>query len=107
MSTFRIGIDLGGSKIELAALDASGAFAMRRRIATPAGDYDATVAAVGALVDAADAQLGERASIGVATPGALSRVNGRIKNANSTCLNGRALREDLERRLARPVRLGN
>ena len=107
MSTIRIGIDLGGTKIELAALDASGAMRLRRRVATPTGDYEGTVAAVGELVDAADAELGERASVGVATPGALSRVTGRIKNANSTVLNGRALKEDLERRLSRPVRLAN
>ena len=107
MSTFRIGIDLGGTKIELAALDASGAIRLRRRVSTPAGDYDKTIAAVGDLVDVAEAELGERASVGVATPGALSRVTGRIKNANSTVLNGRALKEDLERRLSRPVRLAN
>ena len=107
MSTFRIGIDLGGTKIELAALDASGEVRLRRRVGTPAGDYEGTVAAVGELVEAADAELGGRASVGVATPGALSRVTGRIKNANSTWLNGRALKQDLERRLARPVRLAN
>lgn len=107
MSTFRIGIDLGGTKIELAALDASGELRLRRRVGTPAGDYEATVTAVGGLVDAAEGELGERASVGVATPGALSRVTGRIKNANSTWLNGRALKEDLERRLSRPVRLAN
>ena len=107
MTPFRIGIDLGGTKIELAALDASGAVRLRRRVPTPAGDYDATVATVGELVDAAEKELGGRASVGVATPGALSRVNGRVKNANSTCLNGRALKEDLERRLGRAVRLAN
>ena len=103
----RIGIDLGGTKIELAALDDGGKVVLRRRIATPAGDYGATVEAVGALVEAADKELGARSSVGVATPGALSLVDGRIKNANSTCLNGHPLREDLERRLARPVRLAN
>jgi len=107
MTPFRIGIDLGGTKIELAALDASGAVRLRRRVPTPAGEYDATVATVGELVDAAEKELGGRASVGIATPGALSRVNGRVKNANSTCLNGRALKEDLERRLGRAVRLAN
>jgi len=107
MTPFRIGIDLGGTKIELAALDASGAVRLRRRLPTPAGEYDATVATVGELVDAAEKELGGRASVGIATPGALSRVNGRVKNANSTCLNGRALKEDLERRLGRAVRLAN
>ena len=107
MTSLRIGIDLGGTKIELAALDASGAVRLRRRVATPAGDYDATVAAVGELVEAAESELGGRTSVGIASPGALSRVDGRIKNANSTCLNGRALKQDLERRLGREVRLAN
>ena len=103
----RIGIDLGGTKIECAALDPMGSVLMRRRVATPIGDYEATLGAVGELVDAAERELGVRASVGVATPGAISPATGRVKNANSTCLNGRALREDLERRLARPVRVAN
>ena len=107
MQPFRIGIDLGGTKIELAALDATGEARLRRRVATPVGDYAATLAAVGSLVAEAERELGARATVGVATPGALSLVSDRIKNANSTCLNGQPLREDLERRLARPVRLAN
>jgi predicted NBD/HSP70 family sugar kinase/RimJ/RimL family protein N-acetyltransferase len=98
---------LGGTKIELAAIDGGGAIELRRREPTPAGDYAATVEAIARLVESAEAELGERASVGVATPGALSLVDGRIKNANSTCLNGRPLREDLEKRLGRPVRLAN
>lgn len=97
----------GGTKIELAALAASGEVRWRKRVPTPAGDYEATVEAVARLVESAEEELGERCSVGVATPGALSLVDGRVKNANSTCLNGRALREDLESRLARPVRLAN
>jgi fructokinase len=103
----RIGVDLGGTKIELAALDGGGAIELRRREPTPAGDYAATVEAIARLVESAEAELGERASVGVAMPGALSLADGRIKNANSTCLNGRPLREDLEERLDRPVRLAN
>ena len=103
----RIGVDLGGTKIELAALDDRGELVLRRRVATPAGDYAATVEAVGALVDAGERELGEGSTVGIATPGAVSLANGRIKNANSTCLNGQPLREDLERRLRRPVRLAN
>jgi fructokinase len=103
----RIGVDLGGTKIELAAVDERGEVVLRRRVATPAGDYAATVEAVGALVESAEAELRLQAPVGVATPGALSLVDGRIKNANSTCLNGQPLREDLERRLQRPVRLAN
>jgi predicted NBD/HSP70 family sugar kinase len=102
----KIGIDMGGTKIELAALDEAGAIRLRRRIATPAGDYGATVEAVGALVDAAEAELG-KCTVGVATPGALSLATGRIKNANSTCLNGRPLKQDLEARLGREVRMAN
>jgi len=103
----RLGIDLGGTKIELAAIDEAGQIRLRQRVATPAGDYRGTVEAVGALVQEAEKTLGRRCSVGVATPGALSHVDGRIKNANSTCLNGQPLREDLERRLQRPVRLAN
>src|SRR6185312_8902210 len=104
---FRIGVDLGGTKIEAAALDRSGAIAVRRRIATPAGDYEGTVEAVGALVAAMEAELGGGARVGVATPGARSLATGLMKNCNSTCLNGRPLKEDLERRLAREVRIAN
>ena len=103
----RIGIDLGGTKIELVALDARGEERVRRRVATPRGDYAATVAAVAALVQGAETELGARGSVGVGIPGALSRVTGRVKNANSTCLIGHALREDLETALGREVRLAN
>jgi fructokinase len=104
---FRLGIDLGGTKIELAALDAAGAVRLRRRCATPAGDYDATLDALAGLVDAAERELGTQATVGIATPGAPSLVDARIRNANSACLNGRALQADLERRLARTVRIAN
>ena len=103
----RIGVDLGGTKIEAAALDATGRIVARRRVATPAGNYEATVDAVGALVDAMEAELGRGARIGIATPGARSRATGLMKNCNSTCLNGRPLKEDLEKRLAREVRMAN
>ena len=106
-ATYRIGVDLGGTKIELAALDAAGEVRLRRRVATPARDYGATVRAIGDLVEGAERELGARCTVGVGTPGATSLATGRIKNANSTALNGRALREDLEQRLARPVRLAN
>lgn len=104
---FRFGIDLGGTKIELLALDAAGAARWRRRVATPAGDYVATLEAITGLVAAAEQELGGTGSVGIATPGALSRVSGRIKNANSTCLNGQPLVQDLERLLARPIRIAN
>jgi predicted NBD/HSP70 family sugar kinase len=103
----RIGIDLGGTKVEAAALDAAGAITLRRRVATPTAGYEATVETIADLVESLEAQLGARASVGIATPGAQSLVDRRIKNANSTCLNGRPLKEDLERRLDREVRMAN
>jgi len=103
----RIGIDLGGTKIELAALDASGAIVLRRRVRSPSHDYARVVEAIADLVHEAERDLAAKASVGVATPGAVSPATGRMKNANSTVLNGQRLREDLERRLARPVRIAN
>jgi fructokinase/N-acetylglucosamine kinase len=103
----RFGIDLGGSKIELIALDAAGQESLRRRVPTPQNDYLATVAAVVALVHQAEAELGQSSSIGIGTPGAVSPVSGLMKNCNSTCLNGQPLQQDLERALNREVRLAN
>ncbi|MBK6982177.1 MAG: ROK family protein [Betaproteobacteria bacterium] len=103
----RIGIDLGGSKIEIAVLDTTGAQALRRRVPTPAGDYGATVEAVAQLVEGAERERGSRGTVGVATPGAVSLATGLVKNSNSTCLNGRPLHADLETRLGREVRLAN
>ena len=103
----KIGVDLGGTKIEIAALDDSGAIVTRRRIATPAHDYPTTIEAIGALVAATEAEVGGPATVGIAMPGSISLATGRVKNANSTCLNGQPLREDLERRLGREVRLAN
>lgn len=105
--TLRIGIDLGGSKIELLALDEEGKALLRRRRPTPQGDYRATLAAIGELVEGAERELGERGHVGVGIPGSESPLGKRIRNANSTCLNGRSLRHDLEQRLQRPVRLAN
>lgn len=103
----RIGIDLGGTKIELLVLDPSGREALRRRVPTPHGDYAATLAAVQTLVAAAERELGARATVGVGIPGALSLVSGKVKNANSTCLIGMPLGNDLEAALGREVRLAN
>ncbi|QID19639.1 ROK family protein [Nitrogeniibacter mangrovi] len=103
----RIGIDLGGTKIEAIALDAQGVARLRRRVPTPQGDYPATVAAIVDLVRGLEASLDARATVGIGTPGAPSRVDGRMKNANSTCLIGQPLQADLEAALGRPVRLAN
>lgn len=102
-----LGIDLGGTKIEVAVLDASGGFVLRARRATPQGDYAGTIEAIAALVAQADAAVGERLPLGVAIPGSVSPRTGLIRNANSTVLNGRALLQDLQQRLDRPVRLHN
>jgi fructokinase len=107
MTGYRIGVDMGGTKIEAVALDGSGAVRWRKRVATPAGDYDATVEHVARLVEDAERELGTTGSVGIAMPGTLSLATGLVKNANSTCLNGRTLKDDLERRLAREVRLAN
>ena len=102
-----IGIDLGGTKIEAIALSPQGALLARRRIATPQGDYDATVHAVASLVATIEIELGERGSVGIGTPGAVSAKTGRMKNCNSVWLNGRPLGPDLEAALGRPVRMAN
>jgi len=102
-----IGIDLGGSKIELIALDAQGNEQLRVRQPTPAGDYQATLALIAAMVIQAEAQLGAVANLGIATPGAQSLRTGRMKNCNSTCLNGQLLQQDIESLLHRSVRLSN
>jgi fructokinase len=103
----RIGIDLGGTKIELVALDPSGREILRTRIPTPQGDYEATVAAVVGLIDRAEKVLHARASIGIGIPGALSRVTGLVKNANSTCLIGHDLKGNLEKNLDREIKIAN
>ena len=103
----RIGIDLGGTKIEIAALDAAGTIHLRERVATPRGDYRETVRAIADLVSIADMRLGERASVGVAIPGTISPATGLVKNANSTALIGHPLDKDLEAAIGRPVRVAN
>jgi fructokinase len=102
----RIGVDLGGTKIECIALDAGGREAFRRRVDTPPGDYAATIDAIARLVAEAERAAG-RGTVGVATPGSMSRATGRLKNSNSTCLNDRPLLQDLERALVREVRIAN
>jgi len=101
----RIGIDLGGTKIEGIALTDDGEVAERRRVATPR-DYDGSVEAIAGLVRAIELAVGTRCSVGVGIPGALT-TEGLVKNANSTWLIGRPLGRDLEIRLSRPVRLMN
>lgn len=108
--SLRIGVDLGGTKIEAIALNGRGETLARRRIDTPAGDYPATVRAVAGLVAAVEAEAGTAdgvGAVGVGMPGAISPASGRVKNANSTWLIGEALDHDLSEALGRPVRLAN
>jgi len=103
----RIGIDLGGTKIEAIALDENGATLLRRRVPTPNGDYVGTLNAIADLVLLSERELCQNGSVGVASPGAISTRTGLLKNSNSTVLNGRPLVRDLSQRLGRPIRLEN
>ena len=102
--TFRIGIDLGGSKIAAVAIDCEGRTQAQRRIATPVGDYPGTVAALAGLVAAIEGDIGRGASVGIGIPGTIVAATGLVKNANSTWLIGRPLARDVEAALGRPVR---
>jgi fructokinase len=103
----RIGVDLGGTKIEVIAIAQDGTELVRRRVPTPAGDYAATIAAVGELVGDVEAEFGERATVGVASPGAIAPGSGLLRNSNSTVLNGKPLERDIATRLGRAIRLAN
>lgn len=104
----RIGIDLGGTKIEGIVLAVDGQIVARERVLTPQKDYPETLRALAALVQKLERAVGQSGlRAGICTPGAISPATGRIKNANSTCLNGQPLREDLEAWLQRPLRLAN
>ncbi len=103
----RIGVDVGGTKIEAAALDARGSIVERERVPTPRDDYEGLLAAIADLVRRLESRIGSETRVGIATPGAISPATGRIKNANSVCLNGMPLAEDLEARLGRQLRIAN
>ena len=103
----RIGVDLGGTKIEAAVLADDGRIVLRKRVHTPQGNYAETIEALAKLVEECQAAVGASAAVGVGIPGAISPATGLVKNANSTWLNARPLSEDLSRRLGRPVRLAN
>lgn len=103
----RIGVDLGGTKIEVLVMDEQGVERLRRRVPTPQHDYAGALATIATLVTDAERELGVTCSVGIGTPGAISAVSGTIKNANSTCLNGRPFKQDIEQALGREVRLAN
>jgi fructokinase len=106
-SGLRIGVDVGGTKIEALAIAADGTEKLRYRVATPQEDYDGTVAAVAGLVTRLEAELAGSATVGMGIPGTIVRETGLVKNANSTWLNGRPLEHDISVALARPVRCTN
>src|SRR5438067_611490 len=103
----RLGVDLGGTKTEVIALDEVGTELLRERVATDKSSYDAAVATVAGLVTRAESKLGRQGTVGVGIPGTISARTGRVKNANSTVLNGHALDQDLGRLLGREVRCMN
>lgn len=103
----RCGIDLGGTKIEGVVLDQQDVVLARHRVATPSDGYQATLDAIAGLVAGLERAAGGRATLGIGTPGALSRANGLLKNSNSVCLNGRPLDKDLSALLGRPLRIAN
>jgi len=106
----RLGLDLGGTKIEVVALDADGRELVRRRVPTPGDGYASTIAAVATLVRDAERDLGlppSGASVGIGTPGSISRATGLLRGSNSVNLNGQPIREDLARALGREVRITN
>lgn len=103
----RIGIDLGGTKIEGIALDEAGRELARKRIASPQGDYRQTLAAIHALVTELESQSGQSGSIGIGIPGTISAHTGLVKNANSTWLIGQPLKEDLQTLFQREIRISN
>ncbi len=103
----RIGVDVGGTKVEAIALDDSGRELARRRVPSPSHDYGALVETVRSLVVGLETDLGRRGVVGVGTPGAVSRATGLMKNANSTELNGRPFAHDLAIALGREVRVEN
>ena len=103
----RIGVDLGGTKIEAIAVSDAGEIRLRHRVPTPRRDYEATLRAVVDIVRSFQRELGQTCSVGVGIPGAMSLATGLVKNANSVWLIGRPLDRDLERMLGQPVRVAN
>ena len=106
MTQYRIGIDLGGTKIEVVALSPDGSERYRHRIPTPKG-YDATLDGIAVLVRDAEANIGQRCTVGIGIPGVISPATGLVKNANSIALNGHSFDQDISAKLDREVRVEN
>lgn len=103
----KIGVDLGGSKIEAILLDEAGAQVWRERVPTPQGDYAAILKATAGLIHAAEDKANASCSVGLGTPGSVSPATGLMRNSNTQCLNGKPLQKDLEALLERPLRIAN
>lgn len=104
---YRIGIDLGGTKIEVAVIGRAGNTLLRERVPTPAGDYDGIVRTIADLVHGAESVAGTNAPVGIGTPGSRSKSSRLMINANSTVLIGKPLQDDLERAIGRKIRMAN
>lgn len=107
----RLGIDLGGTKIEIIALDTNGKVLHRQRTATPQNNYQETLQTITRLVDKTEKKLGQTGTVGICTPGAISPsgfpTSGLLKNSNSVCLNGKPFKQDLEKHLKREIAIAN
>jgi fructokinase len=103
----RLGVDLGGTKIEAACVAEDGEIVLRQRVPTPRDDYDATIAVIVQLVGDLEREVGRTMGVGIGMPGTISPATGLVKNANSVWLNGRPLDRDVGQRLGRPVRFAN
>lgn len=107
MSNTRIGVDLGGTKIEIVALDDDGNTQVKRRVATPKDEYQGTINAIAQLVHEVESELGESCSVGIGMPGSFSPTTGNVRNANSTWLNNQPFDQDLQNHLQREIRFAN
>jgi fructokinase len=106
-NVYRLGIDLGGTKTEVVVLDEKNSPVFRKRMATPANDYDAILALLGSLVAEAEKAVGQKLAVGIGTPGTISPRSRLLRNSNTICMNGRAFKDDIEERLKRHVHIQN
>ena len=105
--SMHLGVDLGGTKIEIIAMDSKSSTLLRERCPTPQGDYSKTLDSICQLVHQAEQKLNKTGTLGIGIPGCISAETGLVKNANSTCLIGKPLKQDLEKRLQRPINIAN